>query len=38
MSATTEDRTTESTKKAWLRPDFVFFDTAMEVTAYVSRA
>ncbi|MEU5959024.1 pyrroloquinoline quinone precursor peptide PqqA [Streptomyces sp. NPDC047525] len=25
------------TKTAWIRPDFVSFDTGMEVTAYFSR-
>ncbi|MGW4843126.1 pyrroloquinoline quinone precursor peptide PqqA [Nocardia brasiliensis] len=38
MQVTCEDPTTETTKKAWQRPDFTFFDTALEVTAYVGRA
>ncbi len=38
MQATCEDRNTETSKKTWQSPDFVFFDTALEVTAYVGRA
>ncbi|MEU7218848.1 pyrroloquinoline quinone precursor peptide PqqA [Nocardia iowensis] len=30
-------RTVEKAKKTWRRPDFVFFDTAFEVTAYAGR-
>lgn len=34
MQHTDADR---STKNPWHRPDFVFFDTALEVTAYAGR-
>lgn len=37
MQTTSENCTAEKVKKAWHRPDFVSFDTAMEVTAYVGR-
>ncbi|MBF6327695.1 pyrroloquinoline quinone precursor peptide PqqA [Nocardia transvalensis] len=38
MQNTSENRTTvQEGKKTWRRPDFVFVDTAMEVTAYAGR-
>ncbi|WP_433574756.1 pyrroloquinoline quinone precursor peptide PqqA [Nocardia brasiliensis] len=38
MQTTCETHAPETAKKSWQRPDFTFFDTALEVTAYVNRA
>ncbi|MFI9402473.1 hypothetical protein [Nocardia sp. NPDC052316] len=40
MQAIVENRATqkvETAEKVWCRPDFVFFDTALEITAYAGR-
>ncbi|MFF3225756.1 hypothetical protein ACFYV7_23370 [Nocardia suismassiliense] len=40
MQAIVENRATEKVemgKKVWRRPDFAFFDTALEITAYAGR-
>ncbi|MCM6778648.1 pyrroloquinoline quinone precursor peptide PqqA [Nocardia sp. CDC159] len=37
MQATGSNRTVVEDKKPWQRPDFEFYDTGMEVTAYSAR-
>jgi coenzyme PQQ precursor peptide PqqA len=34
----TAPKPTQSTKRAWVKPDFRDFDTPMEVTAYAARS
>ncbi|QBS39082.1 pyrroloquinoline quinone precursor peptide PqqA [Nocardia sp. CS682] len=38
MHASGQNSILEVVKKTWHRPDFAFFDTALEITAYAGRS